>query len=113
MVLKPCSEASRFSYILFSKLASLGSWSSLGLLGLQIMVLEPCSEASRFSYILLSKPAISGCWSSLGLLGLQILVLEPCFEASRLGWADPRLLVGSVVRVPLVVGRVWVVGSVG
>ena len=61
LVLEPCSEALRFSYILFSKLANLGSWSSLGLLGLQILVLEPCSEASRFSYILFSKPAISGC----------------------------------------------------
>ena len=33
MFLEPGSEASRFSYILFSKLLNLGSWSSWGLFG--------------------------------------------------------------------------------
>ena len=33
MFLEPGSEASRFFYILFSKLLSLGSWSSWGLFG--------------------------------------------------------------------------------
>ena len=56
MVLEPCSEASRFSDILFSKLAFSGSWSSLGLFGL-------LKAPSAGALLGLSWPP----WGSLGL----------------------------------------------
>ena len=65
MFLEPGSEASRFSYILFSKLVSLGSWSSLGLLG--------------------------GPWASLGCLGC--LGLPAAFL--WLSWRSPGALLGT------------------
>ena len=83
MFLKPGSEASRFSYILFSKLLSLGSWSSSGLLG--------------------------GPWASLGCLGC--LGLPAAFLG--LSWRSPgsRLVHSWAVVVKAVLVVVVVVAA--
>ena len=86
MFLEPGSEASRFFYILFSKLLSLGSWSSWGLFG--------------------GPGASLGC---LGCLGLPAAFLGLSWRSPGARLVHSWAVVVKVVLVVVVVAPVVVV----
>ena len=102
-----------------SRLACLGC-SPLGLFGAQGPDLDCRSLwlwGSSLGCLGYSPVTLWGSEARSGLpvaLGLVVLLMSFAFLfVMMVTVADPRLLVGLVVRGPLGVGRVWVVGSLG
>ena len=108
MFLEPGSEASRFSYILFSKLLSLGSWSSSELFG------GPGASLGCLGCLGLPAAFLGLSWRSPGarlvhFCAVVVKVVLVVVVIVALSLSLPSSLSGG----PEVVGRVSYSGSVG